>query len=140
MPLIPPDHPSPAFAVRIRTGIGTGTGTRSTAPVVELHGEIDLMAAPYISRRLDGLARGEEHGGGAVHPPDLVIDVAGVTFMDCRGLSALVHAHNLISARHGRLHLIGVRPHLRKLLHLTGLDGTFAVQDARVGRVSAPCR
>ncbi|MCM2426989.1 STAS domain-containing protein [Streptomyces sp. RKAG337] len=135
MPLIPPDHPSPAFAVHIRTG------TRGTAPIVELHGEIDLMAAPYISRRLDGLARGEHGGGGgAVHPPDLVIDVTGVTFMDCRGLSALVRAHNLISARHGRLHLTGVRPHLRKLLHLTGLDRTFAVQDARVGRVSAPCR
>ncbi|MFC5032187.1 STAS domain-containing protein [Streptomyces sp. DSM 41987] len=128
MPLVPPDHPSPAFTVRV--------STRGTVPVVELHGEIDLMATPYISRRLDGLAR-REHGG---RPPDLVIDVTGVTFMDCRGLSVLVHAHNLISARHGRLHLTGVRPHLRKLLHLTGLDRTFAVQDARVGRVSAPCR
>lgn len=128
MPLVPPDQPNPAFAVRV--------STRGTVPVVELHGEIDLMATPYISRRLDGLAR-REHGS---HPPDLVIDVTGVTFMDCRGLSVLVHAHNLITARHGRLHLTGVRPHLRKLLHLTGLDRTFAVQDARVGRVSAPCR
>lgn len=128
----PPRDPSPGFAVHVRTH----GRIRGTTPVVELHGEIDLMAVPYVIRRLDGLAR-RERGG---HPPDLVIDLTGVTFMDCRGLSVLVHARGLISPRHGRLHVTGVRPHLRKLFRLTGLDAAFAVQDARVGGVSVPCR
>ncbi|MCZ4120784.1 STAS domain-containing protein [Streptomyces sp. H39-S7] len=105
--------PDPPFAVHIRT--------RGTVPIVELHGEIDLMAVPYISLRLDGLAH-RERGG---HPQDLVIDLTAVTFMDCRGLSVLVHARALTTARHGQLHLTNVPAPVRRLLHLTGLESAF---------------
>ncbi|MEU3461677.1 STAS domain-containing protein [Streptomyces sp. NPDC006733] len=120
--------PNPAFAVRIRT-----CGTVST---VELHGEIDLMAAPHINRRLDGLHR-RGHGG---HLPDLVIDLGAVTFMDCRGLSALLHARALTTAHQGRLHLTNIPPQVSKLLRLTNLTKAFPLQDARAGGVSGPCR
>lgn len=111
---MPPDEPpDPPYTVRVRT--------RGAVRIVELHGEIDLVAVPHITRRLDGLAR-QERGARS---PDLVIDLGGVTFMDCRGLSVLVHARALATARHARLHLTHVPSPVHRILRLTGLAGAF---------------
>ncbi|MFE7931292.1 STAS domain-containing protein [Streptomyces sp. NPDC057456] len=68
------------------------------ATVVTLHGEIDLLVVQPLRTRLDALTAGPH--------PDLVIDLRGVSFIDCVGLSVLCRTRNRVRARRGRLRLI----------------------------------
>ncbi|MGW2648905.1 STAS domain-containing protein [Streptomyces sp. NPDC001393] len=89
------------------------------ATVVVLHGEIDLLTAPALSRRLDALT--------ACSRPDLVLDLRPVTFIDCAGLGVLCRARNRTSARQGRLRLITESAGFRRILRVTGLGDVFEV-------------
>ncbi|KAA6223381.1 anti-sigma factor antagonist [Streptomyces albofaciens JCM 4342] len=87
--------------------------------VVELGGEVDILAATALGLRLDEIT-------GSGHP-DLVLDVRGVTFIDCCGISMLCRARRRTQVKAGRLRLAGVAesPSVLRLLRLTGLLSTF---------------
>ncbi|MGW7820520.1 STAS domain-containing protein [Streptomyces puniciscabiei] len=89
------------------------------ATVVSLHGEMDVLTVPALSRRLDALT--------ACPQPDLVLDLRPVTFIDCAGLGALCRARNRTLARRGRLRLIAESAGFRRILRVTGLGGVFEV-------------
>ncbi|MFJ9864188.1 STAS domain-containing protein [Streptomyces sp. NPDC101165] len=91
----------------------------STAVVVPLHGEIDLLTLPALSERLDVLTEPPR--------PDLVLDLRPVAFIDCAGLGVLCRARNRALARQGRLRLVADTPGFRGLLRATGLSGVFEV-------------
>jgi len=63
--------------------------------VLELSGEVDILAASRTVGRLDALT--------SAHHPDLVLDLRAVTFIDCCGLSLLVRARRRVLERDGRL-------------------------------------
>jgi anti-sigma B factor antagonist len=50
------------------------------------------------------------------------VDLNRVTFIDSAGLGALVSVHRHATARGGSLHAVCFRPHIRRLLWLTGVD------------------
>jgi anti-sigma B factor antagonist len=56
------------------------------------------------------------------HSPILVVDLSGLSFTDCAGLSALVWAHQRLAGHGHQLVITGAKPIVRRLLHLTGLD------------------
>ncbi|MER5518370.1 STAS domain-containing protein [Streptomyces sp. NPDC002763] len=85
--------------------------------VVTLHGDIDLLSVPVLSAALDALTAGAE--------PDLVLDLSPVSFVDCTGLSLLCRARNRVRSRLGRLRLVVPGGGFLRLLHCTGLSGTF---------------
>lgn len=91
------------------------------ATVIELSGELDILAKMDLADRLDVLT--------STGRPDLVMDLRGVTFMDCGGLSLLCRARLRVLARDGRLRLIadGGSPSVVRLLRLTGLLDSFEV-------------
>ncbi|MQY36600.1 hypothetical protein SRB17_46020 [Streptomyces sp. RB17] len=89
------------------------------ATVVAVHGEIDVLTAPVLSRRLDVLT--------SCSQPDLVVDLRPVTFIDCAGLGVLCRARNRTLARQGRLRLITESAGLRRMLRVTGLGDVFEV-------------
>ncbi|MFE7276088.1 STAS domain-containing protein [Streptomyces sp. NPDC057623] len=103
--------------------------TRSTPPlsvrdvagttVVELRGEIDLLAAPALAARLDALTAGTS--------PDLVLDLRAVSFIDCSGLGVLCRARNRVLARQGRLRLVAHNARFRRVLRLAGLASVFEI-------------
>ncbi|MFE7816448.1 STAS domain-containing protein [Streptomyces sp. NPDC057433] len=88
-------------------------GTTVVAP----RGELDLLTAPVLSRRLDALTAGAF--------PDLVLDLRGVSFIDCSGLRVLCRARGPALSRGGRLRLITRSPGLLRILHHTRLAGVF---------------
>ncbi|MBN6041731.1 STAS domain-containing protein [Amycolatopsis sp. 195334CR] len=59
--------------------------------------------------------------------PELVLDLAGLTYVDSTGLSAFIAAHKRASARGGRVRLSGVPPFLARLLAVTGLNTILPV-------------
>ncbi|MCX4767959.1 STAS domain-containing protein [Streptomyces sp. NBC_01275] len=89
------------------------------AIVVTLQGEIDLLAVPALTARLDTLTAGPR--------PDLVLDLRPVSFMDCTGLGMLCRALRRARARHGRLRLVTDSARFLRTLRCTGLAGAFDI-------------
>jgi anti-sigma B factor antagonist len=84
-----------------------------------MRGEIDAAVQARVEDALSEAA-------GAV-AGRLVIDVAGVTFMDSGGLRLLYHAASLTAEPPL---LRGAPAHIRDLLELTGVTDLFAYDDA----------
>lgn len=88
--------------------------------VLTLDGELDTAAAPILrSTLLDVI---EAQGN-----LDVVIDLAGLEFIDSRGLSVLLDADRTARERGGTLTLIAPRPGVDKVLHTTGLAQRFTL-------------
>ncbi|WP_371530630.1 STAS domain-containing protein [Streptomyces sp. NBC_01283] len=83
------------------------------AVVVELHGEVDLLACQRIAPLLDPIT-----GGTAT---TVVIDLTHTTFFDCSGLSLLVRARRRTKARDARFSVVCTHPLTLRILRLTGL-------------------
>lgn len=81
--------------------------------VLELHGEIDILAAVEITPLLDSATSGST--------PQIVIDLRPVEFFDCSGLRLLYRARRRVLARDGRLHLVCTQPLILRILKVTGL-------------------
>ncbi|MFI1091625.1 anti-sigma factor antagonist [Streptomyces sp. NPDC020917] len=86
--------------------------------VVELTGEIDLGAAEDVGVHLAAAAQRPA-------PLLVVLDLCGVEFIDCFGLSLLLRARRRVLDRGGRVRMACDHPATRRLLAMTGLDGVF---------------
>ncbi|MGW0969224.1 anti-sigma factor antagonist [Streptomyces sp. NPDC002516] len=82
--------------------------------VLELHGEIDLLAAAEITPLLDTMTSDPA--------PQVVIDLRCVEFFDCSGLRLLYRARRRVDDRGGRLHLVCTHPLALRMFRLTGLS------------------
>lgn len=86
--------------------------------MVELSGEVDLGSAELVDVHLEAAASWPA-------PQVVVLDLGGLDFIDCFGLSLLVRARRRIIDRGGRIRMVCAHQPTRKLLALTGLDGVF---------------
>lgn len=100
------------FAVSISSG-----GDRT---IVVLRGELDVATAPSLTSMVADLAR--------AGTPAEVVDLRQVTFCDSSGLSALIVAHQALPPGQA---LVLLRPTktVHRLLTLTGMIGTFVIED-----------
>jgi anti-sigma B factor antagonist len=82
----------------------------SDVSVMPCTGELDMASVgPLLAPILDRLA----------HAP-VVVDLSGVTFLDCVGLSALLSAQRSAWRAHRGLCFAAPSPAVVRLLHLTG--------------------
>ena len=92
----------------------------STAPlVVTVSGEIDIASGPKLREELLGAMR--RHGAR------LALDLSGVTFMDCAGISVLLAARRHARLKGGWVRVPRASRRARKVLMLTGLHQEFAL-------------
>ena len=82
--------------------------------VVDLHGEIDLPRARELS---DLVARFE-----ASVAADARIDLRGVTFMNCIGISFLYRLARTARSRGGMVEVIGPQPQVARVLRASRID------------------
>ncbi|WP_024287442.1 anti-sigma factor antagonist [Cellulomonas sp. KRMCY2] len=95
--------------------------------IVYVVGEVDIASAPSLRRALTRVA--------AEPTSQVVVDLSGVTFMDCSGLRPLLEAEARLGSR---LRLRAVPPRVAELLRLTGLQTSFhVVNDAWARRSDA---
>lgn len=89
---------------------------RGDATVVRVVGVLDALALPDVSRELTDAQRG-------AHP--VIIDLAGVTFMDSRGLGSLLAANE--RSREGAPPVSIYRPSeaVQRLLDVSGVRGVL---------------
>ena len=86
--------------------------------VLRLAGELDLATADQLRARLADAA--------AVRR--VVVDLAGLDFLDVAGLNTLLEANRNLAAHGGRLLLRRPRPMVLRMLGLLGLDDAVEIQ------------
>jgi anti-sigma B factor antagonist len=89
------------------------------APVVVVRGEVDFGSAPRL-REL--LVKRAMDGGQHV-----VVDLAGVEFLDSTGLGVLVGALKRYRTLGGDLYMVVTTDRVRAVFELTGLTSAFTV-------------
>lgn len=87
--------------------------------VVHVAGRLDARAAPTLARELAAATPPPRRG-----PPQLAIDLSGVTYIDGAGLQVLLDLQDDLAARSGELELLAPTPAVVGLLHEAHIHGT----------------
>lgn len=99
--------------------------------IVRVTGEIDLFTAPKLREQLLTAA-------GEGEPPDLLVDLTQVTFMDSTGLGVLIGALRRSNERDGHMALACAQGPVLRVIELTRLNEVFSlfssVDDALASR------
>jgi anti-anti-sigma factor len=95
----------------------------SPVPVVAVGGELDLESGPCLARWLRSLLR--------ARGPVLALDLAGVRFIDCAGVGALVASCRAARQDGGRLLVVALSPCARRIIQITGLQEVLGERDIR---------
>jgi anti-sigma B factor antagonist len=97
-------------------------GIRPDAPpVVQIRGAIDIQSAPPLR---DELLRVMRRYG-----PQLALDLAGVTFLDCAGVNMLLATRRRARLEEGWVRIILASPRALRTISLLGLQDVFALSD-----------
>jgi anti-sigma B factor antagonist len=91
----------------------------SGTPVVSVMGEVDLATAPAFARTLLGAA---EDGRGEV-----IVDLTGCSFLDSRGLGALLATRGRLEHSNRRLALVLSNPNVMRIFRMTQFDEIFEI-------------
>jgi anti-sigma B factor antagonist len=92
------------------------------APVLVVTGELDVYEAPTFRAELfDILDEGHRR---------VVVDCAGVSFIDSAGLAALVEAQRRLDGRDGQLVLRGLHDATKRIFEITDLTDAFTFEGA----------
>jgi anti-anti-sigma factor len=78
--------------------------------VVAVTGDLDVATGPELTAQLSGLIEAEQ--------VSIVLDLAGLAFLDAAGITALVIAVRIARERRGRLHLARVPVRAARVLDL----------------------
>ena len=89
---------------------------QADATVLALTGEIDMQSAGVLRDRVDALE---------VSSGTLVLDLAGVGFVDSSGLGALLGIKKQQDSGGGRLLLTRLSPAVTRLIEITKMDRVF---------------
>jgi anti-anti-sigma factor len=96
------------------------TFSREFETTAQVSGQLDFANAHLLRSVVDAqVTIGCRH---------MRLDLASLTFCDCTGLGVIVHAHNALISRSGRLLITGVSRSVEKLLTLTHVDEALDVQ------------
>jgi anti-sigma B factor antagonist len=89
-------------------------GQQADRAILEVRGELDAATGPTLFDAVSTLTRDGVAG--------VVIDLDGVTFVDSRGLSALLDSHREVTQREMTLRVVNLQPPVAKLFRITGVD------------------
>jgi anti-sigma B factor antagonist len=95
--------------------------TDAQGVALRLEGELDLQTSQEFDRRLADIDQ--------AHVGRLLIDLGGVTFMDSRGLSSIVRAHQAAEANGYTLVVRRGSNQVQRLFALTGIEERLTFED-----------
>ncbi len=99
--------------------------------VVEVHGDLDMATAPQLRAGLERLVGAGER--------QVVMDFAGVGFMDSSGLGTLVVMFKAVREVGGRLCLAAVQPPVLSVLSITSVDQVIDIYpDVQAAEADVP--
>ncbi len=86
-----------------------------------LTGELDIATAPLLDAALEQAE--------ARSPALVLLDLAGVPFIDSSGLRSLIRAADRAAVDGGRLAITGAGPQVRRLFELSGARARLPILD-----------
>ena len=89
--------------------------------VLVIHGQADLHTAPELREQLHGVI-----DDGAFH---VVVDLTDATFVDSMTLGVLLGAVKRLRPHGGKVSVVCVSPHIRRIFEITLLDRVFALHE-----------
>jgi anti-anti-sigma factor len=89
--------------------------------IVRVGGEIDISIADPLQEGLLRIMR--------AHTARLLLDLSGVSFMDCAGVQALALTRRRAELRGGSMQLIAESSAVRRIINLTGQRDVFPVRE-----------
>ena len=92
---------------------------KSQPNVLPLEGEIDLHVSPQVSASLAALI--------AKKPPQLVVDLSKVSYIDSSGLAVLIEAMQNVGGYGGKFALSGLQEGVRPIFEIARLDQVFRI-------------
>lgn len=113
--------PAEVVAAPVQGPLQITTRREGDTLVIALTGELDLSSAPQLEREL---ADAE-----ASHPSSLVIDLAGLGFMDSTGLQALLRARERANSNVHELRLRRGPHQVQRVFELTRTIEAFTFDD-----------
>jgi anti-sigma B factor antagonist len=91
----------------------------SGIPLVSVSGEVDLTTAPALERTLRDAA--EDQTG------EVIVDLTCCSFLDSRGLTALLATRKRLGNSDRSLGLVLSNPNVLKIFQITGFDQIFEI-------------
>ena len=98
------------------------------SPVVSVMGEVDLGTALAFEQTLLGAA---EDGTGEV-----IVDLTGCSFLDSRGLSALLATRGRLERSNRQLALVLSNPSVMRIFEITQVDELFEIHPSLAAAVN----
>jgi anti-sigma B factor antagonist len=98
----------------MRDEIRVTRGQSHAGEKLNVSGELDIGRAPALEREIAHAVDGNGRR--------LRLDISGLTFVDTTGPRAILHVHNAIEARGGRVVFEKPQREVRAVLRLLGLD------------------
>ena len=95
---------------------------------IQVEGELDLAVADQL---VDGLTR------AAAECRHVLVGLEACDFIDSTGIAAIVHAHNELAERGGRLALYAAGDQVLRVLSVTGLTSNGMVFESAEEALSA---
>ena len=89
------------------------------AGLIAVSGEVDLYTSPELRKAITRLCKKKL--------PVVVINLAGVNYMDSSGVATLVEGLQLTGKYKGRFCLVGLGPTVREVFELARLDRVFSI-------------
>jgi anti-sigma B factor antagonist len=90
--------------------------------IVELRGSLDGKTAPEVREQLQPvLSRAEK----------LILDMSGVDYLSSAGLRLLLLTYREVTARKGKVALLGVSKDIQMVMSHTGFLGFFTLADSK---------
>jgi anti-sigma B factor antagonist len=109
------DHPA-----EVRSAYLAVTVDCDAQPViVRLRGELDVSNVAEVRGVFDWLL--------SAGPQPIVVDLSGLSFADCGGMSVLVAVRNWLEEQGHDFKVTSPHPGVRRLLAITGMDTLFRV-------------
>ncbi|MEU4348344.1 STAS domain-containing protein [Streptomyces sp. NPDC023838] len=101
---------------------GLRTRTMGSTFIIELYGELDMLAHQELGPRVRALACPAAH--------DVIMDLRAVTFLDAGGIRLLLAVREHVALQGGELRLVRGIPRVWKVLRIVRVDRAFTVLDA----------
>jgi anti-anti-sigma factor len=91
--------------------------------LVDLHGELDILTAPRIRGIIERL---QPESDGVRH---IVLDLRGLTFMDCAGLREIIRQSDFARSNHHNVAFVRGTPAVHQVLTLTNTEDLLVLVD-----------
>jgi anti-sigma B factor antagonist len=105
-----------------------GTSRACGHVVVALHGELDLVDAPAVAAALRAVAARE---------PRIIVDLAGLEFIDASGVAALWHGRGLARSAGGDLLLAAPQQRVARVLAIIWMAGSSGIHASVAGAAAS---